>query len=77
MGEDALGDGSQGPTLDRGLLEQRGRRRLIDPLPFHEDAAGLVHAGVMLHRELQVRGEPLLLAGRSQLQGGQDQTGEG
>jgi hypothetical protein len=27
--------------------------------------------------KLQVRGEPLLLASRSQLQGGQDQTGEG
>jgi hypothetical protein len=39
MGEDALGDGSQWPTLDLGLLlEQRGRRRFIDPLPFHEDA---------------------------------------
>jgi hypothetical protein len=33
---------------------------------------GLLPAGVALHRELQVRGEPLLQAGRSQLRGGHD-----
>ena len=53
MGEDALGDGSQWPTLDLGLLlEQSRRRRLIDPLSFHEDPTGLLHPGVRFHGEL-------------------------
>jgi len=59
-GEDALGYGSQWATLDMGLLlEQCRRRRLIDPLAFHEDATGLFDAGVTLHGELQLWSEPL------------------
>ncbi len=78
MGQDALGDGAQRPTLDLGLLLQEGRRRcFIDPFAFHKDPTGLLHAGVMLHGKLQLRAKPLLLAGAGQLQGGHDQPGKG
>jgi hypothetical protein len=78
MGQDALGDGPQGPTLDLGLLLEQGRRRcFIDPLAFHQDPTGLLHPGVMLHGKLQLRAKPLLLAGAGQLQGGHDQPGKG
>jgi hypothetical protein len=60
MGEDALGDGPQWPTLDMGLLLEQGRRgRRIDPFAFHQDPTGLLHAGVMLHGKLQLRAKPV------------------
>jgi hypothetical protein len=78
MGEDALGDGSQWPTLNMSLLLEQGRRRhRIDPFAFHQDPTGLLHPGVMLHGKRQLRREPLLLAGAGQLQGGHDQPGKG
>ncbi len=78
MGEDALGDGAQWPTLDMGLLLQQGRRRCrIDPFAFHQDPTGLLHPGVMLHGKRQLRGKPLLLAGAGQLQGRHDHPGKG
>jgi hypothetical protein len=78
VGEDALGDGSLWPTLDLGLLaQQRGRRRLVNALPFHQDATGLFDAGVMLHGKLQLGGEPLLLAGSGPFHGRHDKASEG
>jgi hypothetical protein len=54
------------------FTQERGRRLLADPLAFHEDATGLFDAGIMLHGKLQLGGEPFLLAGRGQFQGGHD-----
>jgi hypothetical protein len=57
MGEDALGDGPQRPTLDLGVLLQQSRRHcFIDPLAFHQDPTGLLHPGVMLHGKREIPG---------------------
>lgn len=65
MGQDALGDGPQGPTLDLGLLLEQGRRRcFIDPLAFHQDPTGLLHPGVMLHGQTPTPGQAPPAGGR-------------
>jgi hypothetical protein len=73
-GKEAFGDGSDRLPLDLGLeAQQLDRGDLVEPFALHDDAACLLDAGVMLHREPQRRGKRLLLTGRGQLQGRHDQ----
>jgi hypothetical protein len=77
-GQEAFGDGSDRLVLDLGLeAQQLDRGDLVEPFALHDDVAGLLDAGVMVHGEPQRRRERLLLTGRGQLQGGHDQPREG
>jgi hypothetical protein len=49
-GKEAFGDGSNRLALNLGLeAQQLDRGDLVEPLALHDDAAGLLDAGVMVH----------------------------
>src|SRR5215207_4194630 len=49
-GKEAFGDGSDRLVLDLDLeAQQLDRGDLVEPFPLHDDPAGLLDAGVMVH----------------------------